>query len=224
MGIELSLLLRRTHRVAAQANYAFQSARGTGSSPLSNLGAWYSTAVPLIPLYATPLDFNQAQRGSILLDYRFAKDDGGDILEQCGLNLLMTFNSGHSFTILTEPVRGPSPSDPRYNIPAEPIGASTTPWFFQLDGRIDKMISLSPVGLDIYIYAINILGSDNAVDVFPRSGDPSTDGWFQTSGGQADVAANGPQYAAFYKAVNNGKNSGNWGPPRQIRFGVRLEY
>jgi hypothetical protein len=86
------------------------------------------------------------------------------------------------------------------------------------------MFSWGPIGLDVYLYAINLLGSDNAVDVFPRSGNPSTDGWFQTSGGQVDAAANGPQYVAFYQAVNNGKNSGNWGPPRQIRFGVRLEY
>ena len=35
---------------------------------------------------------------------------------------------------------------------------------------------------------------------------------------------NGPQYVAFYNAVNLGKNSGNWGPPRQIRFGLKLDY
>ncbi|HTO93152.1 MAG TPA: hypothetical protein VMM80_02230, partial [Bacteroidota bacterium] len=31
------------------------------------------------------------------------------------------------------------------------------------------------------------------------------------------------QYIAFYSAVVNGKNSGNWGPPGQIRFGARLD-
>jgi hypothetical protein len=177
-----------------------------------------------LPGYARPLNWNQANRGSILLDYRFGKDDGGDVLEQMGLNLLMTFNSGHSFTILTEPQRGPSPSDPRFQNPAEPIGASTTPWFFQLDGRIDKTFSLGPVSLDVYVYVINVLGTDNAVDVFPRTGDPSNDGWLLTPDGRLDAAASGPQYVAFYNAVNDGRNSGNWGPPRQFRFGLRVDY
>ncbi len=223
-GVEFTLNLLRTRRVAAQVNYTFQDVRGTGSSPADNAGAWSAGSVVQVTAYARPLDFNQAHRGSILLDYRFAKDDGGDILERMGLNVLVTFNSGHSFTILTEPQRGPSPSDPRFQIPAEPIGSSTTPWFLQLDARLDKVFSLGPVSLDVYLYAINLLGSDNAVDVFPRTGDPGNDGWFLTADGKADAAANGPQYVAFYNAVNDGKNSGNWGPPRQIRFGARLEF
>ena len=61
------------------------------------------------------------------------------------------------------------------------------------------------------------------VDVFPRTGDPVNDSWLLTSGGRADAAANGPQYVAFYSAVNDGKNSGNWGPPRQVRFGLSAD-
>jgi hypothetical protein len=223
-GMEFVFTLLRTRRVAAQVNYTFQDLRGTGSTPTDRAGAWSSGSIVQLPGYARPLDFNQAHRGSIQIDYRFGKGDGGEILEQLGLNLLLTFNSGHSFTVLTEPQRGPSPTDPRYQIPVEPIGSSNTPWFFQLDGRIDKMIFWGPVGLDVYLYAINLLGTENPVDVFPRTGDPSSDGWLLTSGGQTDVLQNGPQYVAYYHAVNNGRNSGNWGPPRQIRFGVRLDY
>ena len=78
--------------------------------------------------------------------------------------------------------------------------------------------------IDLYVYAVNLLGAGNAVNVFSASGDPSNDGWLSSANGQNAVRANGGQYAAFYNAVNNGKNSGNWGPPRQIRFGVRLDY
>ncbi len=223
MGLELSLALLRTHRVAAQVNYTFQDVRGTGSNPMSNAGVWFTGSIVQVPEYPSPLDFNQPNRGSIMIDYRFAKDDGGEILEQLGLNFLLTFNSGHSFTILTDSQRGPSPQDPRYQVPVEAVGSSTTPWFFQLDGRIDKVLSVGPISLDIYCYVINLLGKDNAVNVFPRTGDPVNDGWFQTTGGQADAAFYGPQYVAFYHAVNDGKNSGNWGPPRQVRFGLRVD-
>ena len=45
-----------------------------------------------------PLDYNQTHRGTIILDYRFDKGDGGPILQQLGLNAVLTFNSGHPFT------------------------------------------------------------------------------------------------------------------------------
>jgi hypothetical protein len=79
------------------------------------------------------------------------------------------------------------------------------------------------MGLDVFIYAINLLGTDNAVNVFPRTGDPSNDGYFSTPAGSMVAAQYGPQYVAFYHAVNDGKNSGNWGPPRQVRFGLRVD-
>jgi hypothetical protein len=87
------------------------------------------------------------------------------------------------------------------------------------------MVPVGPFMIDLYIYAINLLGADNAVNVFPRTGDPSNDGWLSSPfGGGIEATQNGPQYVAFYNAVNEGKNSGNWGPPRQIRFGARLEF
>jgi hypothetical protein len=165
------------------------------------------------------MEFTSVHRGSVLIEYRLGKEDGGAILGQTGLNLLLTVNSGHSFSQRTEI----SP-DPRFRSPVTLNGSTTTPWFVQLDGRIDRAFSLGPIGLDIYLYAINLLGSDNAVNVFPGTGDPSDNGWFSTPGGATTGAQLGPQYVAFSNAVLNGKNSGNWGPPRQIRFGVRLEY
>jgi hypothetical protein len=179
------------------------------------------------PRYTFPADFNEANRGSVLFDYRFAKGDGGQILQQLGLNLLLSFNSGHNFTRLIEQQRisnGGQPGDPRFRIPVEPIGSSTTPWFFQLDGKIDKSVSVGPMDLDIYVYVINLLGTDNPVNAFARTGDPKDDGWFSTGDGHNDAVNNGPQYVAFYNAVALGRNSGNFGPPRQIRFGLKLDY
>ena len=222
-GIELTFALLRTNRVSVRGNYAIQDVKGTESNPSLYQSPW-SDAMYFLPNVVFPLEFNVTHSGSMQIDYRFGKDDGGDILEQLGLNVLMTFSSGHSFTRLDEQQRGPAPTDPRFRIPVEPLGASTTPWFVQIDARIDKNIPLGPLGLDIYLYAINLLGTDNPVDVFTRSGDPSHDGWFATAPGQQDARTYGPQYLAFYNAVNDGRNSGNWGPPRQIRFGMRLEY
>jgi hypothetical protein len=226
-GVELKFALRRVNRIAAQINYSFQDVRATGSNTASTAGLWSAGSVVSTPHYTFPADFNEANRGSILFDYRFPKGDGGPILQQLGANLLLSFNSGHNFTRLNVEPRisnGGQSTDPRFRIPVEPIGSSTTPWFFQLDGRIDKTVSVGPMDLDIYVYVINLLGTDNPVNAFARTGDPKDDGWFASGDGHADAVNNGPQYVAFYNAVALGRNSGNFGPPRQIRFGVKLDY
>ena len=74
------------------------------------------------------------------------------------------------------------------------------------------------------------LSLDNGVD--PRTGkrigietgDPKDDGWFSSSEGKKDALSHGAQYVDFYRALSLGENSGNFGAPRQIRFGVRLDY
>jgi hypothetical protein len=223
-GVEVKLALRRTNRISAQFNYTFSDTRSTGSNTASTAGLWSAGSIVALPKYVFPSDFNSAHRGSVLLDYRFGKNDGGTILQQLGANILLSFNSGFSFTRLQASQRGPAPTDPRFRIPVEPIGSSTTPWFFELDARVDKTVSLGGLDLNVFVYVINLLGTDNPTNAFFRTGDPKDDGWFSTSEGKADALTNGAQYVDFYNAVNLGRNSGNFGAPRQIRFGIKLDY
>ncbi len=223
-GVEFKFTMRRQNRITAFLSYTFSNVTTTGSNTASTAGLWSAGSIVSLPHYTFPADWNQTHRGSLLFDYRFAKDDGGPIFEQMGLNLMLNFNSGHNFTRLIATSRGSSPTDPRFRTPVEPIGSSTTPWFFQLDARLDKTFTLGPLDLNVFVYVINLLGTKNPVNGFMRTGDPSDDGWFSTDGGRADALDFGQQYVDFYRAVSLGDNSGNYGPPRQIRFGVRLDY
>ncbi|MGA9117870.1 MAG: carboxypeptidase-like regulatory domain-containing protein [Bacteroidota bacterium] len=226
-GVEFKFTMRRTNRISASLGYTFSSVTTTGSNTASAAGLWSAGSVVALPHYTFPADWNQTHRGTVLFDYRFAKNDGGPVLEQLGLDVLLTFNSGHNFTRLIAQQRisgNAQPTDPRFRIPVEPIGSSTSPWFFQLDARLDKTFSVGPLDLNVYVYVINLLGTDNPVGAFFRTGDPSDDGWFSTAGGRADAVSNGQQYVDFYRAVALGENSGNYGPPRQIRFGLKLDY
>jgi hypothetical protein len=90
--------------------------------------------------------------------------------------------------------------------------------------RLDKTVTVGSLDLNIYIYAINLLGTNNPINAFVRTGDPNSDGYLQTQGGIADVQTLGPGFAPLYTALNNGINQGNFGPPRQIRFGLKLDY
>jgi hypothetical protein len=238
-GIELTFTMRRTKRLQSSASLSFQDARGTGSFPNSNrgiVGAPLDGVTQFKPAYVSPLEFNNAIRGSINLDYRFGRDDGGSILEQLGASALITFNSGHPFT------RGTGGLDlegeARSRTPLEPLGSSTTPWNFQIDLRIDKSFTLfNTLNANIFVYVINLLDAKNVQNVFLRTGTTDDNGVLSDPNlGGPLLATYGPRYAAVYRAIDidyyeRYQNAVGiltvpyfFGPPRQIRLGVRLEY
>ena len=183
-----------------------------------------------------PFSYNQAHTGNVSLDYRFGQNDGGPILQQLGLNLLFTFGSGYNFT--QESVSGNlysgAETDVRNRIPLENIGGSATAATFELDLRVDKTVAIGKVNANFYIYVINLLNTQNVASVFARTGDPADDGWLASAAGlqEASGADNPAQYAAIYQArylgnnVTAGTGSGgsNYTAPRQIRFGMKLEF
>jgi outer membrane receptor protein involved in Fe transport len=238
-GLEFALTLRRTNRIAAGINYTLSSSRGTGSTANGAIsGIEQGTALPTV---ITPLEFNQPQRGSLNFDYRFAKNDGGPILQQMGLNLLFSFNSGHPYTRVTGDI-GQSDerfagqiTDPRFRIPLESLNASLTPWNYELDLRLDKTINFGRFDANIYVYAQNVTNRKNSINVFDRTGNAYDDGWLTSADDSAPYVARpdlGQRYVALHERLNlaNGFNytedTGNllFGQPRQIRLGVRLEY
>ncbi len=222
-GVEFKITLRRTNRVEAQLNYTFASAEGTGSGPNSSAGGasdqhGYTANIPF------PTSFSQENTGSLNIDYRFAKNDGGPILQRAGLNLLMQFGSGYPYTL--ETISENNIGDARFQVPLEPIGYSTTPWTFEVDLRIDKTVTIGSLDAMFYIYVQNLLNTQNADNVFIRTGDPANDGWLGTSQGQAYASAqyNPALYQSVYNSAYNGVNANNYLSPRQIRFGVQIEY
>lgn len=242
-GLELALNIRRTNRVSAFVSYTFSSAQGTGSFPNSSVGA-----VELddpVPTVVQPLEFSQKHRGSVSVDYRFGRGDGGEILERSGVNFLFTFNSGHPFTRSTGGVgqQGPdtggllNDGDPRGREALESIGASTTPWVANLDMRVDKTVPIGPLDVNFYVYVQNLLNTQNVLNVYQRTGNAFDDGFLTNPNLSSDiVASGGDPYVYLYDLVNL-QNRQHWwllnrggfqedlfGNPRQIRFGFSLEY
>lgn len=236
-GLEFTLELRRTNRLSAKLNYTLSDARGTGSNSQSAFGAVeYNIGRPTN--FINPLDFNQTHRGSVILDYRFAKNDGGPILEELGLNLIMTFNVGHNYTKIKEPQElgqanawnvGIRPLiDPRSSIPTEPLNSSSTPWFFNIDMNFSKTIQFKPVAVEFYVNILNLFNTKNIVNVYPSTGTAQDDGWLGSA--FASSYAGIPNYVDFYKAINSDNRwaymtaVGNdmFSSPRQVRFGVKV--
>lgn len=223
-GFELQLDLRRTQRLAATVNYTYSDAQGTGSTPNeAGRAVWQSpTASPYFPQQIAPLTFNQTHTGAINIDYRWADDDGGAILENLGANLLFTFNSGHNYTQFV--------GFGNSRTPIESLNSSVTPWNYQLDFRVDKSFLVGPLNLNVYLWVINLLNIQNVVNVFGTSGDAADDGYLASPEGK-NIYENykiseGSEVAEQYKQLYLASiyNPDNYGVPRQIRLGIRLGY
>ncbi|MFZ1729461.1 MAG: TonB-dependent receptor [Bacteroidota bacterium] len=230
-GLSMKIDLRRVERIQASVDYTYSDARGTGSAPSTAFRAiWLApTETPYLPKYTTLLSFNQTHRGSINLDYRFGRGDGpalagANFLERSGLNMLFTFNSGHPYTRVDE-----NSYDNRQQ-PVEVLNESTTPWTFQIDARLDKTVSIAGLDFNFYIWVVNLLDTKNVTDVFIQSGSSSDNGYLSTVAGRqqlqtyqqyGDVFEN--LYRDYYYQTNI-MNANLFGPPRQVRVGLRIDF
>ncbi|MFB0517331.1 MAG: carboxypeptidase regulatory-like domain-containing protein [Candidatus Neomarinimicrobiota bacterium] len=238
-GLEFRLTLRRVKRLAGMLNYTLTDAEGTGSATTAYVGAVYMGSE--VPKVVNPLNYSQAHTGAIMLDYRFDKGDGGPLLEQLGANLLVTFSSGHPYTYVYAPAGGQVSAysagtdymiDTRSRQALETIGASVTPWTFNVDLRLDKTISVMGHDVTFYARATNLLNRKNPINVYERTGSAYDDGFLgDPDYSKAFIKAYGGQnYIDMYQAINveNGQAYWGqigrqlWGHPRQIFFGIRL--
>ncbi|WP_337873169.1 TonB-dependent receptor [Ignavibacterium sp.] len=243
-GIELSLKLRRVSRVSGSIDYTFSSAEGTNS--LSNSGLGSVEVNRNVPTVLIPLDYNQTHRGSIFLDYRFDKDDGGPILERLGFNLLLTFNSGHPFTYSQWTGLGQSSAwtggltpigtgDTRGRRPIGPINSAKTPWVYNIDFRIDKTVTIYNLDVNFYIQVFNLLNTKSVINVYDKTGNAFDDGFLSTTDAQTLIQGDPARYERFadlYRAINLENRQAAFqvygfdlfGSPRQLRIGVWINY
>ncbi len=239
-GLELKLTIRRIDRVRAEINYTYNDSKGTNSFATSGFGSvQVNNNVPSI---ITPLAYDQTHRGSIMLDYRFGKDDGGPILQQLGLNLLFTFNSGHPYTLAQFVGLGQNSAwtggiigvDTRERRPNGAINSATTPWDYNLDLRIDKTVSMFNFDVNFYVYVQNVLDTKNVINVYNKTGNAYDDGFLASSDAQTIIAKSRytQRFADLYRALNLGnreaaisqKGYDMFGTPRQLRAGVLINF
>jgi len=232
-GFDIIFELRRTKNVAATLNYTLGFANGTGSDPNAQSRiTWIQSENPKL---IAPLDFDRRHVGSINIDYRLPENGGpkwGDvfIFERTGLNLLFSFTSGVPYTrsVIYNPFFGGVTEVP----PTGGINQAYTPWTTRLDFRLDRGFSVGPLNMTASIYVLNALNAKNvfgngyaggiAGTVYRGTGQPDNSGWLSTREGQEWAALNGPEAVSVFKAREN--DPSNFGIPRQIRLGLRIEY
>lgn len=235
-GFDLSLDLRRTNRLALNVALGIAFASGTGSDPNSaSTAAWLGERQPKL---TAPLDYDQRYTGVINADYRFGKVGSdlqkgvwGDILSQFGVNLLYSFNSGRPYSLKSNSIDPFSATGTGAAL-LSPINGVYGPWDNRLDLKIDKTFSFWKVDLNAYVYIINLLNTELVNDVWESSGLPGSTGYLNSDAGKstilsynnptASVPTTSEEYVRRYELRS--KAVANYGPPRQYRFGLKLNF
>ncbi|MBL1214196.1 MAG: TonB-dependent receptor plug domain-containing protein [Ignavibacteriae bacterium] len=172
---------------------------------------------------------------NLLYFYNFVNDKNL-ILNKLKMSLQFIYNSGRKF--VTGSMGPELEGDARDRQPISPIDDNYLPYFFQVNFKIDKRISISELfKINVYLDVINLFDTKNLLEAFLRTGTDDDDGYLSSARGGQLIETFGPIYEKVYRAMNIdykeqffqaynqlGRHRAFYGPPRQIRFGIRLEY
>jgi hypothetical protein len=240
-GLEVSLRTKPIDGLRGVFHYSLNSAEGTNSEPPGKVAALENGTEP--PSRLQPLSFMQKHQVSAVLSY-WTGSDRSAWLQNWSATLLWQFSSGRRYTKSTggiglRPVEeGPllTDVDPRNRIPTNPINASTAPHTSRLDLRVERGFTVGPATVTLYGYVRNLLNRRNAENVYLRTGSTTDDGFLSTPALSEDFIENrGQDFVEYYRAINLDNRShyrdpvSGWGrdllgEPRQIRFGIRVQY
>ncbi len=227
-GFDLNGVLARTHGLALRASYVLSFANGTGADAASTgTVVWRSN----FPDFESPTDFDVRHVLDFVADYRFG-EAFGPILGGLGLGVVYSAQSGLPYTALQSALF--NPNDPFTSETSGMINAMRRPWTKQLDLRLDKAFRIGPSTLTGFLWIENVLGTENALTLYRATGEPDDDGFLLTPGGQTyinntpDPVGGTFNYLAYIGGPVNigGTQSTNgvfsYGPPRLVRFGLRV--
>lgn len=223
-GVDMSISMRELNGISGSLNYSLSYAKGTGSTAQSQRDiAWQAEEAPRT---TAPLAFDQRHKLSLNLDFSSGEEGGPMLggmfpLENSGLNLLLRAASGFPYTpvfpanvitlgSISEQVAGP-------------INSVYGPWTYSVDAKATRQLPLG-LGFDVeaYVWVLNLFDTRNDIDVYQTTGDAATTGWLATEEGRNWAEANGPEAAALYQFAENDPT--NFGIPRQVRFGLKMNF
>jgi outer membrane receptor protein involved in Fe transport len=218
-GLDFYLSLRRTNRIAVDVAYTLMYASGVGANPDAKFSL-ANNPNGVLPKFQFALDYDQRHTGSINFDYRFGGDNDvpkgflGQILKYMGLNVLFTFNSGRPYTAR--------------DLPISPFGddgeALTTKnqiyrdWNLRFDLKLDKSFNIWKTNWNAYIYVLNLFNTELINSVYGSTGRPDDNGYLLTPTGNSATELYKENWRDRIRTISN------WGPPRQIRFGLKMNF
>lgn len=229
-GIEATFELRRAHNIGVEASYSLSHSTGTGSTPNSQSDiAWQGGDAPKT---ANSLDFDQRHKLTAILDLRAEDREGPKLgnwhfLENSGLNITWMAGSGFPYTPKEMYNAVALTSVRAYN--TGPVNSRYGPWTMQMDLKATKTFAWGGSRVEFQLWVLNVFNRKNVVNVYQTSGLPNSTGWAETEVGQRFLEGfNQPhdssQLTGFDKYTLRENDPLNYGPPRQIRAGIKVSF
>jgi hypothetical protein len=114
----------------------------------------------------------------------------------------------------------------------EPLG-SRKPWNFRGDLQIDRNITLKfgkgdskkkIANLNVYLLMTNVFNTLNITNVYRATGNAGDDGYLNAARFQTSISTQNNEEVFRYYYAMKANNPYNFGTPRQIRLGVKLDF
>jgi len=235
-GLTVAYDLRRSGNITMRASYTLQFADGTGSNPTAAANLIASDAPNLRTIY--PYSYDQRHQIITTLDYRYGegKDYNGpmiggmQILKNMGANLVGNFASGTPYSRQERITGAALISSPNPVLEGEPFG-SRKPWQFRADLQIDKNIILKfgdekkkSANMNIYLLVRNLFDTRNILNVYRATGNVNDDGYLNAAAFQNSISTQNDEDAFRYYYAMKADNPYNYGIPRQIRLGCKIDF
>jgi outer membrane receptor protein involved in Fe transport len=235
-GLTVAYDLRRSGNITMRASYTLQFADGTGSNPTAAANLIASDAPNLRTIY--PFSYDQRHQIITTLDYRYGegKDYNGptiggmQILKNMGANLVGNFASGTPYSRQERITGAALISSPNPVLEGEPFG-SRKPWQFRADLQIDKNIILKfgdekkkSANMNIYLLVRNLFDTRNILNVYRATGNVNDDGYLNAAAFQNSISTQNDEDAFRYYYAMKADNPYNYGIPRQIRLGCKIDF
>jgi hypothetical protein len=241
-GFRANFIMQEIGPLTMSLSYMLQFADGTGSNINSQQTLIASNQPNLrniIPL--GELDIRHNLKASATWAWLGGKDPrnprknlydgpilfGKEIFKFASINVIGNGYSGGPYTPTTQAVQIGSVS--RAQIKGVPFGARM-PWQYTVDLNITKGFLLNreaknPLLINVFLWVTNVLNTKNVVGVFPYTGAPQNDGFLNSQQGQLAIQnqISAQSFTDLYKILLNSQ-TGNYGLPRQIRFGIRFNF
>lgn len=237
-GLTLSYDLRKTGNIWMKAAYTLQFAEGTGSGATSALNL-VNTGQPNLRTIV-PLSYDQRHAITATVDYRYGsgKDYNGpvwfgkQVFANTGANFQANLGSGTPYSAQSNITPEGTFTGGSSSLQGQ-INGSRLPWQFRLNAQFDRNIELKfgkdennqkNANLNVYLLINNLFNTRNITSVYRATGNPDDDGYLAAAEFQASIEQQNDEqsFRELYALKINSPY--NYGLPRTIRLGMRLDF
>lgn len=236
-GMTVQYDLRRTGNVSMRASYTLQFAEGTGSGPTAGLNLVNSGQPNLRTIF--PYNYDQRHALVVSMDYRYGSGDDYNgpiwfnkkVFENTGLNVQARYGSGTPYSAQANIT--PAALGGANTIMEGTLNGSRKPDQFRIDVQLDRDIQLKWGGdeerpktanLNVYLLVNNLLNTQNITNVYAATGNPDDDGYLAAAEFQSNIAQQNDEDAYRYLYGLKVNSPWNYGIPRTIRLGLKLDF